>query len=155
MESIAIRFAQRRTYSLAQLIDGRILACDRQSGTPVYMMQLRPPQDGKYYPARSGTVDVRGGRVTGVTADAACTGGLVSDLGKSPGRHQQIGKIVDLKNQQLLLIRDQQAFILDVVPALDGTYAATGVGAIQVRNGTAAAAANGDPIFNWPDDFAP
>lgn len=54
MESIAVRYAQRRTYSLAQLIDGRILAFDRQVRDPVYLMTPRRAPDGKYFPVRSG-----------------------------------------------------------------------------------------------------
>jgi len=124
---------------LAQLLDGRILAFDRQDRTPVYLMTPQRAPDGTYWPARSGTVEVRRGTVGKVSSNAASSSASLATLGgptRSAQPSSRVGTIVDLRDGRLLLVRDGQAFILQVSPAPDGQYTTATAGVLEVQGGT-------------------
>jgi len=147
-----------RRYRLQRQIDGRILALDQVTQGRTLLVPSRA-KDGRYELSRSGALEVRGGRVSGVVAPAQSSGYQVeaqrdgtirfrkateptwtlaiSRLGTVPLHHFAV---LDLRDGTLVLVDRDGVWSLSVTPALPGQSTSP---------------ANGGPVFELADDFAP
>lgn len=172
MDPIIVRVAQRRTYGIVDLADGRILAFDRRDRTPVYLMTKSPAADGQYPLARSGSLIVRGGLIAQVVDPARSTthtlyldaaGNLVAHWCVPPpgGAERRFMPnrrvapiIIDLRDGGLMLLEGSRAFRLLLRPAPDGAYNAPPLGSLVVRGGTVSES-TADPDIEFVQDFQP
>ncbi len=159
-------------YRVAELADSRLLAIDK--ATRLTLLLSPRPANGEHRLSRCGTVSARSGMLLSVSAPAACTGYQLELLPTGDARVRRVSvqgwdftikrqarsaapptasarfAILDLLGGGLLLARPSGFDSLTSAPAPDGRYR-TRTGAIL----TVAHSRNGDPDYDYPDDFAP
>ncbi|MCM3872276.1 MAG: hypothetical protein ND895_16465 [Pyrinomonadaceae bacterium] len=171
LEPIASRVAQGKLYSLAPLADGRILAFDRRDHKPVYVMTKSRPANGTYTVTFGGALVVKDGVVTGVTGGRAQSTAFIVIFDRpvldvkwrvrlpADKTIRADGKrtlsIIDLKDGRLMLLEGNRIYQLKIRLAPEGEYRLPGIGSLSVSKGALGPVRNGDPDYDYPEDFAP
>ncbi|MCM3872275.1 MAG: hypothetical protein ND895_16460 [Pyrinomonadaceae bacterium] len=170
LEPIARRVAQGKLYSLAPLADGRILAFDRNDHKPVYVVTKSRPANGIYSVTFGGALVVKDGVVTELTGAKVQSTAHTLSLDKQgnllvkwrvrlpagAGRHRgRVRSVIDLKDGRLMLLEGNRIYQLKHRLAPDGEYRLPRIGSLSVRQGALGPVPNGDPDYDYPDDFVP
>lgn len=158
-------------YKVAELVDSRIIAIEKASKRALILTPR--PASGEHRLSRCGAVNSLSGMLLSVRVPAACTGYRSELLPTGDARVRRLSvlgwdftikretqsvaqlpafarfAILDLLGGGLLLARPSGLFTLASAPAHDGFYRTRLGSAIPVRQG------NGDPDYDYPDDFAP
>lgn len=162
-------------YRLARHWDGRIAALDQFASGTTLILTPAALRDGVHALARSGAVEVRGGRLAGVVAPARSSG---HELDARPDGTVRLRKplspqwtfavsrfgavpiygfaVLDLRDGSLLLLDHQGARALTVTRAPPGASMSEAFAGTEERDAAKPKPPpSGDPVLDFAEDFAP
>ncbi len=159
-------------YKVAELADSRLIAIEKATRRALILTPR--PANGEHRLSRCGAASTLSGMLLSVKTPAACSGYQVELLPTGDALVRRVSvqgwdftikrqtrssvpppasarfAILDLLGGGLLLARPSGLYSLTSAPAPDGRYR-TRIGAII----TVSHSRNGDPDYDYPDDFAP